>query len=631
MVSLPSHPLILTHLVGIASTSVDRALAAALPTADLVSVRHIAHLILQRGDPPSLVSLIMYFDQLSDELQDELIGSVTELYGPMRQAVQVHDGRGPANVVEIIRRARAGRLAYLVLDQLVHGLEPQLRIDAATCLLQLAQWCVEPGQSGCDPATVGYVRNAMEKAASCYASHRQNSVLLAMAVLAPCPMQQWLGPLGHRHNAVLDQLRVQLQRAHWPQLRQAMFAWVVHPLLSQHVLVGIRQAVSKGHLPDLLLNAHLLIDHRVVVKLSKLRTADRLVPTELAQWPSDHDCGLVRWIAALPLGCVHKIRYLSQLTQLPSRLARLIALRELMRIRGKDLEFANQAISQFCLDKDVILARIALRHLLCCRWSGVPMALLQLINSQHAALQQLAVNQLATWGFERLWLSWSKLNREQQLHAGRALIKIDPTFHQALGRKLVDSDRSERLRAMVMINALNQGDFFEKTLGLMVKDQDPRITSAAVRTLGSSSSTGSIKALTQALSHDNPRVRANAVEALGEQGKMDCSQQLIRMAKSESNRVRANAIRALLQWRTGEAVSALGEMLQDHRAKHRISALWLVESLGLISSAGAVAEMSITDRDPWVKKRAGRVVQHLIKTMQASGPVFRERKSFIKN
>lgn len=630
MVSLTSHPQILTHLAGIASTSVDRALTAALPTADLVSVRHIARLVLKRGDPPSLILLVTYFDQLPDELQEELIGSVTELYAPMRQAVQMHNGRGPANVVEIIRRARAGRLAYLVLDQLVHGLEPQLRIDAATCLLQLAQSCVEPG-SGYDPATVGYVRNAMEQAASCYASHGQDSVLLAMAVLSPCPMQQWLGPSGHRHNAVLDQLRVQLQRAHWPQLRQAMFAWVIHPLLSQHVLVGIRRAVSKGHLSDLLLNAHLLIDHRVVVKLSKLRTADRLVPSDLAQWPSDHGCGLARWIAALPLGCTHKIQQLSRLTQLPSRLARLIALRELMRIRGKDLESANQAISQFCLDKDVRLARIALRYLLCCRWSGVSVVLLQLVNSQHAVLQRLAVDQLATWGFEKLWLAWSKLNREQQLHAGRALIKIDPTFHQALGRKLVNSDRGERLRAMVMINALNQGDFFEKTLGLMVKDQDPRITSAAVRTLGSSSSMGSIKALTQALSHGNPRVRANAVEALSEQGKADCSQQLIRMAKSESNRVRANAIRALLQWRIGEAVSALGEMLQDHRAKHRISALWLVESLGLISSAGTVAEMSITDRDPWVKKRAGRVVQHLIKTMQASGPAFRQRKSFVKN
>ena len=56
-------------------------------------------------------------------------------------------------------------------------------------------------------------------------------------------------------------------------------------------------------------------------------------------------------------------------------------------------------------------------------------------------------------------------------------------------------------------------------------------------------------------------------------------------------------------------------MLGDNRANHRISALWLVDELGILQLARLVAEMSLKDTDDQVKQRANQVIQHLIEDL----------------
>jgi len=87
------------------------------------------------------------------------------------------------------------------------------------------------------------------------------------------------------------------------------------------------------------------------------------------------------------------------------------------------------------------------------------------------------------------------------------------------------------------------------------------------------------------------------------------------MARNEDNRPRANAISALMGIRHPEAADALSAMLVDRRARHRISALWVVGQNDMLSLAGHVAELSISDPDREVKSRAEVVVRYLMGLM----------------
>jgi len=75
------------------------------------------------------------------------------------------------------------------------------------------------------------------------------------------------------------------------------------------------------------------------------------------------------------------------------------------------------------------------------------------------------------------------------------------------------------------------------------------------------------------------------------------------------------AIKALLELRAKDALPSLTRMLGDNRSEHRISALWLIDELGILQLARLVAEISLNDSDDKVKQRASRVIQHLIEDL----------------
>ena len=148
-----------------------------------------------------------------------------------------------------------------------------------------------------------------------------------------------------------------------------------------------------------------------------------------------------------------------------------------------------------------------------------------------------------------------------------------------------------------------------------VTARDSLIASAAVRALGSASGDEVRHTLEAALKHEDSRVRANAVEALQQHKSTAHVLELVDMAERDESRPRANAIGALIQMRTGDALGSLSRMLDDTRANQRISALWLVEHMGIIDVARQVAEMSISDGNEKVRDRAERAVRQLIQVM----------------
>ncbi len=297
-----------------------------------------------------------------------------------------------------------------------------------------------------------------------------------------------------------------------------------------------------------------------------------------------------------------------------SPFTRFSALRQLILLdNAPDAQVSPRTIiATFLDDPHPAIATVALRHLLKVAWDGLPRTLARLVNSPHLAVRRLASQRLAPLAFARLWDAWPRMDHDRQLVAGRAMLKIDPDFIAHLADKLALPRRPERLRAITIIHTLNQAPLFESALLALATGPDEVVAATAISALGGLTTDAALSSIEAALTHTDARVRANAVEALAQAQSARHITQLMSMARSDVGRPRANAIKALLAMRAGEALSALTTMLDDHQPDQRISALWLVETLGLLDVARQVAEMSLTDPEPRVKARADRVITRLL-------------------
>ena len=615
----------------ITDVTVDRAFAAALPTADPSAVRLIALSLLERQQHvEGKAALIQFYDRLPPEVQTQVIRFAHRWDHALRSVAEQKLAQGPSNAVRIIVAARAAHLTYLVTSQL-HNRPPDLRRQAAAGLLELARWIRSdqgpgPGhavRSNPNTSSARHVQDAIQEAVRFYHTHQQASVLLALAVLGPCvDLSVFRRTRGGSGEAAAEMGRM-LVHADEPEIRSAMLVMVQAPSLVSRVLQGLSIVAGDDRLSDVLRCWHLLLSQRVVKALGRLAQPQWLCPAarDLAHWPADATRGLARWVVALPLSRPQCVEKLSQLTALSDAFSRLAALRQLVLLSddGKTGDmFVCQAISRFCVDGEMAVAWIALRYLVGRRWQGLPGLLPRLINSPHPRVAQLARQKLAPLGFDRLWRGWAHMSLDKKLALGRALIKMEGAFRNQLRGKLTSSSPSDQLRAMSMVHVLHQGDWFEPVLLRLMGHSDQKRASAAARALGTAQSPRAVEALEAGLSHRDSRVRANAVEALAQLKSVRHVKTLFRMAQDEDGRPRANAIRALMEMNVGDALSALTTMLHDTQPTQRASALWVVETMGLLRVARDVAEMSISDPDGHVQNSADRVIRGLIGLMNAT-------------
>ena len=608
-------------------TSVDLAMAAALPTADPLSARLIAMSLLDRGRDDALISLVLQYHRLEQDVQDIIVARCSNLDGALRRAAAYQDGRGPANVIRIIGRSRTPRLAYLVAEQIRHGPQP-LREEAARCLFELAGWVATaagPGRNtSLDARNCQFLQSAIEDLVCLYRHNPEPDLLHAMMALAPRRMAKSIQYLSAEQSDALPDLRRLLEQPDPVCVRRAMLMLVPVPTLTDAVHRGLRW-LGSGNLGHVLENAHLLVSPPIAKALRTINKNELSPSTEqIESMTPAQSRGLPRWIMALPLLPRVKVEKLAALRVIEDAPTRLASLRELIRFpRLKPADNAadpHPAIARFCDDPDPSIARIATLELIRRRPADLPAILLRIVNAGHADVRAIAGRALAPMGFERLWQGWPKLTYEQRLAAGRALLKLDSGFLMQVGKKLDNPDDIIRLRTLAIIHMLNQGALFEQALLILATDPNRMIASAAVRALGSADSPNVRTALESALEHPDSRVRANAVEALEQLRSTRHVHRLVEMARQDDNRPRANAIKALMKMRTSDSMAFLTRMLADRRPNHRRSALWMVESIGVIEVARQVAEISVSDPDREVKSQAGEVVQHLIQILGSSSP-----------
>lgn len=600
-------------------------MAAALPTADPVATRLIVLTLLERHEAAGTIGLVEQFHRLPVDLKQTVVGQINHLDRPLREASKQDDVQVSLNVVQIVRQARTARLAYLVGHQLRHSGSHTVRRAAADCLLDMA--VVAKGkqpQGHAAPwsnASKAYFLDVVDKALVQYASHQQPQVLLAMAALLPGSLPAVRTVLGDRRHAAVEPLRHLLEKPQSPHVRAALLVMVTIEAVAESALVGLRAAFEGPKASDVVGSSYLLLHHRTRAAVAACRQP--CVPADDGRsartWPHESLRGLPRWLAAWDLDPTLEVRLLNWVHTVPDAPARLAALRRLIELSGAGPgSSADEAVSRFCFDAAQCIGGVALRHLIRQRWSGLWHLLPQLINRGHARVRRIASAQLAPRGFERLWSTWPQLEPAQRLAAGRALIKIDPKFHHHLGRNLASGDRADVLRALAIMQTLNQGGLFEAALMTLTNHDDPNIASAAVKALDATASPKAHGALQIALNHDDSRVRANAVEALEQARSTKHVLRLSAMAQEEANRPRANAIKALMSLKFQDAMNALAKMLNDPRPEHRVSALWLVRQMGVVDLASDVAELAISDADDQVKTRAADVVGHLIELLNTA-------------
>ena len=596
--------------------SVDRAMAAALATADPVALGLCGKMLLDRGQTAGLLGLVLHFHRLDGALRQALIARADQLGKPLRDAGRAAQGRGPANMLEIIRQAGAGRLAYLVTEQLRRG-EGERRELAAATLLSLVERTEEaaapvPAREATD------IADAVEEAVEQYAVHRQARVIHAFLRLAPRPMPRAMAGLADKHNPAIEVVRRMLADPTEPAAGRSVLYFLQAPALRTPAIEGLVKLADRGELSSALACVHVLARPGLAGYLHRLRTLKGMTPSvgQLRHFPPHAARMLPRWLDALPLDTQQRVEALAALRRSPEPTARLLALRRLIAIaREGDLFGVNSVISTFCDDEQMPIARMALRHLMHIGWAELAKLMLRMVNSPHEAVRDMARGYLGPIAFDRLWQGWPRLTHGQRLSAGAALAKVDPAFSRTLATKLTAGERETVIRALSIIDTLKLGESFEDALLMLGAGPDEVIAASAVRALGGVGTSRAVQQLEAALEHADSRVRANAVEALQQHKSTRHMQRLLEMAEDDDNRPRANAIGALMDLRAADAIASLHRMLADGRAAQRRSALWLAEHMGLIEVAGQVAELSISDPDAQVS--ASQAVQNLIALMHA--------------
>lgn len=609
------------------SEVVDQALSAALPFAQDAELTDLGLGMLHRAKANGVEALISEYHRLSPLVQGQLVERAEQFSTSIRRAAGRNEASA-ANALSIIEQAGSARLAYLVTALCRHS-EPKISDRAGRCITALARRAAttytQDQPPHLDALSANYLVEAIEQAIVLYNRHEHTALLTAMLWLSPRPMSEVKAALSNPEHTAVRPLKQLITDHPDEATRRALLPLISLRPLADACRQALALASTKNRLAEPLAMGHCLA-------LPSTRQALKKIGHPQTHWPDAQQLQEMpnharRWLphyldAITPDDPQEQVIRLTALASKTDKATRLAVLRRLLKLAKpktpEDQPAADNAKDTLALltrDPVPAIARTALWHLIQADYAGLPRILADLVNSRHDSIRRVAAKQLAPLGFERFWKSWPKLDPKRRIAAGRALIKIDNDFHRHLGGRLASRDPDTRIRALVVIAALNQGTFFEDALLELCTSHDERIVASAIKALSGCTSDAAQQTLQLAMEHEDTRIRANAIEAISHTQAAANLDKLLDMAQDSEQRPRANAIKALLELRAKDALPSLSRMLGDNRANHRISALWLIDELGILQLARLVAEMSLNDQDEQVKQRAGRVIQHLIEDL----------------
>lgn len=606
--------------------SADRALLAALDGADHDTAIAIIDTLLERGRRVGLSGLVAAFHRLEPALGDHILAEPERLFAGLRETMHSRDEQVRVDLMRVIERGRLYRAAYL-LDTGLRDRSSSVRSAAATALHALAGSILAVPELPSlnelpvfDPASQQVMVSletraedrrqvvaALEEGVNAYGTHLQALVIEAAA---------WLcDDLGQRFWAVVSVPGSKAGRAashllgslRDPRLVPFAIGALQYSELRPLVTRALAGGVDPAFLEVWMRQGWRLVQaktRRAAATIREMNCLDSgaeslLKLSDLAQQRAVH------WLTATGLDRQLVLQVLRDLHRRGSRETQRAVVWGLTRIEGDEVIPLLRAMGS---DRDPEWSRIA-RTELALRAPGTwrPADLLGLYGDGSSAVDPAA----DATPFDRYWRRFDGLDDESRVRQGRQLLDDANSFERAMTDMLANGDSGERVRALRIIGLLAAGERFRGTLVQLAHDPNPDVRSAAVKAMAPLEDGSTRRVLSKALNDENPRVQANAVEALDRPGSRVPVEDLLPKLASVDNRVRANAVKVLLQLQVRDAAETLLRMLQDESRAHRISALWLVERLGIFALAGRISAMSRQDQDVQVRTRAGLLMDQL--------------------
>lgn len=611
--STASYPSVLAHLGDLPNLAVEDALLHALPTvSDTVAVAAI-EVLLKRARPHALKHLAGHYLSYPDAVRATLAAATGTLSGSIRDLMHAPTAAPKLAALELIRESNDASLAYLTAEGLGAD-DGSVRTRAGEVLVELVRRHLEtrPEPEDDDAERVYLARRiqlteALNQAVRTWELHFRADVLAAAlwmyAETEPVVRSRLEGPRSHLVHATRQIL------AGPPDPRLSVFTWCALELDSVREAAARRleQADDAGVLAGLIEASWLLADPNVERGCAKVR-ATRWIRTDvrrLADCDPHHVERIASVISRSGIPTAHKLEVFGRWLETGSPAVRRAALWAVVR---QDGEGSDALLLSAVRGPDPALAAIAEKEL---RRRNPDRVIPAASSARPPVRSEPATSAIP--GDER----------GGKVEAPRSEAVLQPESDHAGGssspadvvttcRALLNSPRAlDRVRGLHAVRERGIEAGFSDAILRLIHDPDGIVRATAAASLAGVDRGIAAGALRSALSDAEPRVRANAIEALERTADERITAWIAPMLKAVEPRVRANAIKALLARQHAPAGDALLHMLEDSSRAARISALWVVQRLGLRSCALVVGRMGREDPDAHVRRRANRCLSAL--------------------
>ena len=609
--------------------SADDALVVGLSRAEPERQAGIVEALIARGTKTGLAGIVANFHRLDKPLKRTVLENSSLLFTALRSCVKTRDQQARENTIELTGLIGSYRLAYL-LSLALRDSTGSIRQRAAQVLRELADryfrqekvtlevLCDEtvddPKHASVQAFSLArlaeersYLISAIDEAVNNYDIHHRPEVAETVVWFAEHLSESlWkavASRLGGCGRAVTELAQSSADPRTVPFMYEALHRQDLRPTVAR----AIAAQTDTAYMREFVRWSFLLADPRIrrgavaVRSLAWLSSGGQpILDLEPSLYPRAVDL-----IMATGMADERKVAICRDLLVSDQREAQVAGLWGLVGLQNA---MSTQLIRTVIRWDDPELAGVALREMMHRTPRDLPSILADRVTSESDAIRELAAEEMGGYGFDQYWQSFEMLDEEERQRLGRVVQRTVKNLPAEIRAKLASSKVDDRLRGAQIIATLELTEELEESIYRTAYDPDAYVRSSVMSLLGSLPGPTSERILLNGINDPDERVQANSIESLERLRAFNHFRHIRHRLESNDNRVRANAVKALLVAQTREAVGILIDMLHHEQTPQRISALWVIESLRLMTLSARVLKMAKYDPDPTVRRRAVEAV-----------------------
>ncbi len=590
--------------------AVESILKGALDHAEPNERTEIAELLVHLKRPKALSAVIGNMHRLEKHIHQKVCDE--DIFLLIRAANSLADEANPIaveNLLDIAEHCLNWRFLPLLAHLLTLNDTQHSARSSEVMLSTVVELVGDTGRRCLDPDAADTLDEALFQAGESYRTHRQNDVLLALALIAMNPGPRVSKILAETDHPATLALRGIVEKVKLPLVRRNLLRWLPHRILGPQSLRWMHRLDTEEAFTDLLKCGHLLRTPSRRYALRRIDRPMRCIPDAAiaAGLPESAQASLPHLINAVGLSTTMRIRRLADCVALRSPLGRLRATQSLA---GLTHQSAIQVLLPFTRDGEPVVASIATATIFSQPTKPNNEIMEQLIRRGHQRTRHQARLRKSgndTNSFFSYWMQFSP--NERWTLARYLLVTKRLSFLSALEHQLKEGDRATTLAAISLARRLNVIENLESVIISLIESDDAHIASASIAALGQiPSHTTQVKEVLRVIMHKGKgRSRANAVEVLLNRGDPIDVTAAENLTESRENRLRANAVRGIVNYRPQHGAAHLKNMLHDTDPLHRISGLWVTRRTECSVVKDDVHELAAGDDALIIRKRASTV------------------------